>query len=113
MSNLHFKDRVDSELGQIEFTAKSRQKVLERVKNLQIDGEKQVKEELLEKVHAFLNLEVQIPVRSLAVVLLITLSVLIYGAIGVAGVSAEELQRSSITVVDGSNGGHVNELYKN
>jgi hypothetical protein len=113
MNNLRFKDRLDSELGQIEFTAQSRQKVLERVKSLQTEVGNQVQEELLERVHAFLNREVRIPVRSLAVVLLITLLGLVYGAIGVAGVSAEELQRSSITVMDGSNGGQANELYKN
>ncbi len=113
MSNLRLKDRLDSELDQIEFSAQSRQKVLERVKNLQAVEKKQVQEVLFERVHAFLNREVSIPVRSLAVVLLITLSVLVYGTIGVAGVSAEEMQKSSITVVDGSNGGQANEVYKN
>lgn len=113
MSNLRFRDRLDSELGEIEFTIQNRRKVLERVRILQTVEKKQVQEVLPERVRAFLNREVKIPVRSLAIVLLITLSGLVYGAIGVAGVSAEEIQKSSITVVDAGNGGQVDDPYKN
>lgn len=144
MSNLRIRDRVDSELENIEFTAQSRQKVLERAGNLQkrtMNPQenqecRQVKEtrnkyavkgsnratqselkhgqiygECLERINRFLETELRIPVKPLVVVLLIALSGLVYSCIGVAGVSAEEMQKSSITVVD-SNGGQADELYK-
>lgn len=145
MSNLRFRDRVDSELENIEFTAQSRQKVLERAGNLQKrtmnpqeDQEcRQVKEmrnkyaakssdrttqrklkhgqiygEWLKRINRFLETELRISVKPLVVALLITLSGLVYSCIGVAGVSAEEMQKSSITVVDSSIGGQADELYK-
>ena len=125
MSNLRFKDRLDSELQHMEFTAQSRQKVLERAKELQEDQKRSVNISLkhvlklgqtymvwLERIKGFLDTELKIPVTPVAVALLITLSSLIYGCIGVTNVSAEEIQKSSITVVDGNQGGQANELYK-
>ena len=59
----------------------------------------------MERLKDFLEMELRIPVKPLVVVLLITLSGLIYSCIDAAGVSAEEMQKSSITVVESDNGG--------
>lgn len=140
MSNLYFKDRLDSELEHIEFTVQSKQKVLEQIQKFKkaqnasdtqnrleslrsavYNSDRISRQELelkqtyalwLERINGFLETELRIPVKPLAVALLITLSGFIYGFIGAAGVSAEEVQKSSITVMDGTGGGQADELYK-
>jgi len=122
MSDFNFRGRLDSELKNIEFTEQSKQKVLERVKkdvahysdrSSQIGLKHgQTYTAWLEQVNRFLEIELRIPVKPLAVALLITMSGLVYGCIGAAGVSAEEMQKSSITVIDSNNGGQSNDLYK-
>ncbi|HEX2945430.1 MAG TPA: hypothetical protein VHT96_05715 [Clostridia bacterium] len=66
-----------------------------------------------ERLHSFMNLELRIPVKPLVVALFITVSGIVYACFGVTRVSAEDIRRSSITVVNSNQGGQADGIYKN
>lgn len=122
-----FRKRLDLELGSIVFPLRCRESVIERTihanrhtAEVSLSGEVFPSEKkspvslrsgqgnpsyisLIERLRAFLDLELRIPVTPFAVARLITLSVLVYGCIGAVSVSAEEIRDSVIAVVDPEN----------
>lgn len=124
MNNSNFRKRLDSELEHIVFSAQKRSEILKRAEEGELSPVREPSPKrkvflsgelspLKERLLAFLNVEIRIPVRPLVIVLLITLSGLIYAGIGLTGVSAEEIKKSSITVVESKDGGQINDIYKN
>jgi hypothetical protein len=105
MNNSDFKKRLDWELEHIVFTAQKRSEVLKRAEEREPSPQR--------RLHEFLNAEIRIPVRPLVIALLITISGLVYAGIGVTSVSAEEIEKSSITVMESKDGGQADDLYKN
>lgn len=106
MSDSKFKRALDSELKNIGFSEQSRRKVLESTGLLQKSAQKDGRTATWgEWLQALLDKELVIPVRSLAVVVLVVISGLIYNCAGFAGISPDEIQRSSILIIDGAGTG--------
>ena len=116
MSDMNFRHKLDSELKNIVFPDAARKKVLERVaghrsaaaSDRRLTGVKARRESL----HSFMNMELRIPVKPLVIALLITVSGIVYACVGVARISAEDIRKSSITVVDSNLGGQADGIYK-
>lgn len=101
MNKSDFRDRLDKELGGLAFSAEAEKKVLEAVKK---PGN---------RLNAFLNRELRIPVQPFAAALLITATLMIYVFVGDFRVSPEDKQKSRIVVVENSDGRQGNDIYKN
>lgn len=101
MNKDEFRERVDRELGGIAFSTEARQRVLDTVKR---PGN---------RLSAFLNRELRIPVQPFAAVMLIAVTVMIYVFAGVARVSPEDIKKSRIVVVENGDGRQGNDIYKN
>lgn len=130
MSDFRFRDRLDSELEHIKFTDRLKKEVLERSAGQQkgLDSTKthsnrkagrthsrteRKMRPLPERLYLLLNTELRIPVKPVVVALLVTVSGLIFTCADTAGVSAEEIRKSRIEVVETKNGGQPDDIYKN
>lgn len=101
MNREDFKKRIDRELGGLEFTAQAEQRVLAAV------GKPRG------RISAFLDREIRIPVRPFAAALLIAATVTAYAVAGVVRVSAEDVQKSRIEIIDNNDGRYGDDIYKN
>ena len=116
MSDMNFRHKLDSEMKNTVFPDAARKKVLERAaghgraaaSGNRLSGVKKWRESL----HSLMNMELRIPVKPLVVALLITVSGIVYACVGVTRVSAEDIRKSSITVVDSNQGGQADGIYK-
>ncbi len=130
MGDMNFRNRLDSEMKDVVFTDKSRNKVLERAAGHGIAAQRGNADILgstaalpdwrasgaktwRERLYSFMNQELRIPVKPLVVALLITVSGIVYACVGIARVSAEDIRNSSIAVVDSNRGGQADGIYKN
>jgi hypothetical protein len=135
MGDMNFRDKLDSEMKDVVFTDKSRNKVLERAalhsraaerRNDALHGNADIRDRAAspdrrvsgakvwrERLQSFMNLELRIPVKPLVVALLITVSGIVYACFGITRVSAEDIRNSSIAVVDSNQGGQADGIYKN
>ena len=128
MSNLHFRDKLDSELREIEFGEKLKKNVLDEVSKRQAfsaeilknDAEKSMHSwksikysTLMNRIQLILNTELKIPVKPLCAVLFIVLSSLIYISFDATNISHEDIQKSQIEVSGSQNGGKPYDVYKN
>jgi hypothetical protein len=128
MSNFHFKDKLDSELREIEFGEKLKKNVLDEVSKRQIFSTEVLKNDakknvsswksmkysyLMNRIQLILNTELRIPVKPLFAVLFIALSGLIYISFDATKISNEDIQKSQIEVSESQNGGKPYDIYKN
>jgi hypothetical protein len=100
MNKVEFRNRVDKELGGMDFSSEAKKRVLNTVKR---PGS---------RLSIFLNMELRIPVQPFAAALLIAATVMVYVVVSVTRVTPEEVQKSTIVFVENSNGRHENDIYK-